>query len=311
MSGIGIITNPYSKLNKRDPSRTKLLGYILGEQGRLELTKSLDELQRVAYKFKQSGISTLAINGGDGTIARTLTAFIKAYGDEPMPRVALLRGGTMNVLANNLGLKGTPEGLLFRLLEAMSSPDAIKTKSVRTLCVDGNYGFLYADGISCTVLSEFYKNKTSALGAVWLVTRLCTSAMFKGEMFRRLIKAQEVNVTPVPGQAMRQRSCGIMAATIERMPMGPRLFPLTQKFPDKFQYFNITSPEEKLIWQLPLILVQNGIMVSSYKTSGCCEKLIVSADQAYTYSLDGEIYQAEHSNQLELSLGPKIDFVLI
>ncbi len=311
MSGIGIITNPYSKLNKRDPSRTKLLGYILGEQGRLELTKSLDELQRVAYKFKQSGIATLAINGGDGTIARTLTAFIRAYGDDPLPRVALLRGGTMNVLANNLGLKGSPEGLLFRLLETMSSPTEVTTKSVRTLCVDGNYGFLFADGIACNVLNEFYKNKSGAFGAMWLVTRLCASAVTKGDLYKRLVTAQNLEVTAVPGQTLRQRSCSIMAATIERMPMGPRLFPLAQKFPDKFQYFNITAEEQKLIWQLPLIMVQNGIMVSSYKTSACCEKLLVSSDQAYTYSLDGEIYQAEQPNQIELQIGPAINFVII
>src|SRR5687768_275022 len=108
MSGIGIITNPHSKLNKRNPRRAELLGYIVGERGQLEITNTLADLERVAHEFREKKIHTLAISGGDGTICRTLTALIHAYGEVPLPRVALLRGGTINVLANNLGIKGAP-----------------------------------------------------------------------------------------------------------------------------------------------------------------------------------------------------------
>src|SRR5438128_2499711 len=102
MSGIGIITNPHAKLNKRNPSRTALLGYILGQQGQLEVTNSLEDLSRVACEFRDQRIGILAINGGDGTISRTLTAFIHEYDGLPLPKVVLLRGGTINVLAKNL-----------------------------------------------------------------------------------------------------------------------------------------------------------------------------------------------------------------
>ena len=123
MSGIGIITNPHSKLNKRNPQRTALLGYILGEKGRLEVTNNLDDLGRVAREFKSKNIGILAINGGDGTICRTLTAFIQVYGNAPLPKVALLRGGTINVLANNLGIAGSPEQVLYRLVEVYSNEE--------------------------------------------------------------------------------------------------------------------------------------------------------------------------------------------
>src|SRR4051812_22856783 len=119
MSGIGIITNPHSKLNKRNPARMSLLGYILGAKGQLEVTNTLEDLGRVARDFKEKGVTILAINGGDGTICRTLTAFIKEYGETgtPLPQVALLRGGTINVLANNLRIKGSPEQVLYRLVD--------------------------------------------------------------------------------------------------------------------------------------------------------------------------------------------------
>ena len=36
MPGIGVITNPYSRQNKRNPRLAQRLGYILGEKGDLE-----------------------------------------------------------------------------------------------------------------------------------------------------------------------------------------------------------------------------------------------------------------------------------
>src|SRR5690349_19758362 len=105
MPGIGIIANPHSKLNKQNPERHELLGYILGQQGQLRLTESLEHLSKVAAEFHQKKIDILAINGGDGTISRTLTAIVNEYKGDPLPPIALLRGGTMNVLAQNLGVK--------------------------------------------------------------------------------------------------------------------------------------------------------------------------------------------------------------
>ena len=133
MSGIGIITNPHSKLNKRNPARSALLGYILGEKGTLEVTNSLEDIGRVAREFKERRIGLLAINGGDGTICRTLTAFIKEYGTAPMPKVALLRGGTINVLANNLGIRGSPEQILYRLVEAHSTGGELTSRALRSI----------------------------------------------------------------------------------------------------------------------------------------------------------------------------------
>lgn len=310
MSGIGIITNPYSKLNKRDPSRTKLLGYILGEQGRLELTRSLDELQQVAFKFRNSKISTLAINGGDGTIARTLTAFIRAYEGEPLPRVALLRGGTMNVLANNLRLWGSPEGLLYRYIEALSQEQGIQIKTLRTLEAEGNYGFLFADGVAVNVLREFYRNKGSAIEAGWLVAKLCLSAVFHGKLFKKLVQSKSIELKPHPGESIKHDSLTVMAATFERMPMGPRLFPHAKKNPDNFQFFTITCDRERLVWNLPHILMNNGLTKGPIKISDLCEMMQIDSLPPYDYSLDGEIFTSQE-NSFKLKLGPEIQFVIV
>jgi len=310
VSGIGIITNPHSKLNKRNPETPKLLGYILGEHGRLEVTQSLEDLQKVAERFRDSHIDILAVNGGDGTISRTLTAFIKAYGDQPLPKVALLRGGTINVLASNLKIRGTSPKILFRLCEAYSSDEPLETKTLSTLEVGGHFGFLFADGVSCNFLEEFYKNKTGKFGVCWLVIKLVFSTLFKGKLFKRLLTNQRLLIKPDAAKPRSSISCTVMAATIERMPFGFKLFPDALKDKNKMQYFDIFVDPAKVLLRLPWLLLQNKTGNYRDKISDCCETLTINSVSSYTYSLDGELHQSNQESTI-LKVGPSVEFIIV
>src|SRR3982751_5036060 len=99
MPGIGLITNPRSRVNRKDPSRLRRLGYLIGSHGQSQATRSLDDLHRVCEDFHRERIDVLGISGGDGTMHHTLTAMVRAYGTDPLPPVAIPRGGTMNTVA--------------------------------------------------------------------------------------------------------------------------------------------------------------------------------------------------------------------
>src|SRR5262245_26600804 len=89
------------------------LAYLLGSRGSAEATRSIDDLYRAAEEFKAADIDVLGINGGDGTIHVTLTAFLQVYGGAAFPKVALLRGGTLNTVARGLGIFGDSQDLLY------------------------------------------------------------------------------------------------------------------------------------------------------------------------------------------------------
>jgi len=116
MPGIGIILNPYSSLYRNDPERLKRVGFIVGDRGSCHATDTLDDVRELASEFKERDIDILGISGGDGTNHKTLTAFIKVYGEKPLPRIAFLRGGTANNTATQLGIRGTPERILSNLM---------------------------------------------------------------------------------------------------------------------------------------------------------------------------------------------------
>ena len=309
MPGIGIITNPHSKLNKRNPQTPQLLGYILGEHGRLAVTQSLQDLSRVAVKFRDSNIEILAINGGDGTISKTLTAFLEAYGSKPLPKIALLRGGTMNVLANNLGISGTPPRILFRLCEAYAGDTPLQSQTLTSLNVEGACGFLYADGVAYNVLDEFYQNKTGPIGAAWLIVKLAISALLKGQMFYRLIQPQKLKLKSDDREVEHSSLC-IMAASIEKMPYGIKLFPSARQNPMAFQYFSVRCAAEKLISKIASIALLNKPKDYESKLGGTSTSLSIKATPGYTYSLDGELFQST-SVSVTIKTGPKIEFIIV
>src|ERR1700733_6216389 len=119
MAGIGVVLNPKSRRNLRDPDAALRLARRLGDHGVLRTAASVEELYRIAEDFRRVDIDILAISGGAGPGHVTLTGFLNVYGGHAMPHVALLRGGTMNTVANSVGVRqGRPEGLLGRLVAA-------------------------------------------------------------------------------------------------------------------------------------------------------------------------------------------------
>src|SRR5262249_44508851 len=117
--GIGVVLNPKSRRNLRDPAASARLARALGDHGVVREARSIDELHRIAEDFKRLKIEVLGISGGDGTNHVTITGFINVYGGMALPQIAFLRGGTMNTVANSVGVsRGRPEGLLGGLIRA-------------------------------------------------------------------------------------------------------------------------------------------------------------------------------------------------
>lgn len=309
MSGIGIITNPHSKLNKRNPARSALLGYILGEQGTLEVTNSLEDLGRVAREFKARNIKILAINGGDGTISRTLTAFLNEYGQHPLPKIALLRGGTINVLANNLKVFGTPEQILYRLVEGHSTGIVFDVKKLSTIEIQGNFGFLFGNGVASSFLKEYYKRKSGPVGALLWVLLVWISGFWNGGLYRGIVRDLWYTLRIPTRLSLAHRTCAVFCSTVREMPLGIPLFLQLTKTQRQIQCYSFCFKAKEAIWQLPLFMLKRQKchpLVLDLTTN----HLIIESKAPYDYTLDGELYTC-NDGYLEIRLGPEIEFLKI
>ncbi len=311
MAGIGIITNPHAKSNKRNPQRSKLLSYIAGSRGTLEVTNSLDDLRKVARQFAEQDIDTLAINGGDGTISRTLTAFIHEYQGKALPDIAVLRGGTMNVLADNLNIRGNPEQILYRVVEGHSLRKYMGTVELNTLCINDHYGFLFANSASRRFLEVFYKNKSNYLGSVLLLLKVIGSYFVGGSLFRSVVKEDILSLQIDDRQLLEISSAFTFCSTVELLPLKIKFFSMALKDPNQFQALSVLCPPKKVPWILPYFLF-NLSANRQYKVEFLCKELAVTAHDpsAYGYTLDGELFYPNDAT-IKISMGPKIRFIIV
>src|SRR4051812_5518589 len=168
MGGIGVILNPRSRRNQRDPRAALRLARTLGDHGVVRTARNRDDLARIAEDFRKLQIDVLGISGGDGTNYVTITGFLQVYGGEPLPPLAFLRGGTFNTVANAVGVpRGRPDGLLARLIASYAERTTTPLSWVerRVMHIGDHYGFIFGTGAIYGFISEY--NKAEEHNAIW------------------------------------------------------------------------------------------------------------------------------------------------
>lgn len=81
------------------------------------ITESSAAIREVLSEFASQSVDVLAINGGDGTAAAVLGCLLNESPFEQPPKVVLLPGGTANMSAGDVGMRGNLLRAVIRLAE--------------------------------------------------------------------------------------------------------------------------------------------------------------------------------------------------
>lgn len=313
MSGIGVVLNPKSRQNRRDPKAAGRLVRALGDDGILREARSLDDLHRIAEDFKRLQIDVLGISGGDGTNHVTLSGFLDVYKGSALPQVAFLRGGTMNTIANACGIRrGPPEGLLERLLvayrERAVSPLANVERHV--MKVGNRYGFLFGAGVVHGFLAEYYENEDpNPLIAAKTLARLAGSAITGGEVIRRAGAPFRGTVELDDGTTWPLADYTALAAgTIDQIGLGFRPFHRYAERENAFHILGIYAEPARLTMQLPKIFRAEAMDPGHARDAVTSRAVIRSAELPLRYMIDGDLHEIH--GDLVVSVGPKVRIVV-
>lgn len=308
MPGIGLVFNPRAGGNRRDPGVPARLARRLGDHGVVAVPRSLDELFRAAEDFRRQDISVLGIAGGDGTNHVTLTGFDNVYGETPLPTVALLRGGTMNTVANSLGLpKGKPEGLLDRLVRHYVAEPDLESFQRPTMRIDGKLGFLFGTGVVPGYLKEYYETGApSSWTAVKTLARACASAAVSGAMIKRMTAPLEAEVT-ADGKVWTPRSfITIAAGTITDIGLGFHLFHRATERDDAMHLIGIHATAFGCVVDLPRIFQAKPMRDGKATDALVRQAVIRTADGSpLAFTIDGDLLE-QPTGCVELALGPRV-----
>src|SRR5450432_663350 len=162
---IGGITNPNSRKNRNRPNRAERLQRIVGSMGEVHQTNSLESIKPVLREFLRKRARYWVADGGDGALHWMLRMGMEVLQEDEfidqrfsLPMTLPTKGGTIDFVANNVGIEGDAEGILGTLGRSIERSTIIEEIDVDTMAIDGvqivdgasvpfrTYGFASAAG---------------------------------------------------------------------------------------------------------------------------------------------------------------------
>src|SRR5206468_849916 len=101
VSGLALVVNRSARRFARDLALADAVHAAAGPDAVVIETQELPELDAAARQIRYAAPDTVAFCGGDGTYMAGLTALARVYGATPLPRIALVPGGTVSTVARN------------------------------------------------------------------------------------------------------------------------------------------------------------------------------------------------------------------
>jgi hypothetical protein len=175
---IGVITNPNSRKNKGRTHRVETLQSIVGNAGEVHQTRDVDSIKPILRDFLRKRARYWVADGGDGALHWMVRHGLEVLQEEEfastgaiLPTTLPTNGGTIDFVANNVGIKGDAEELLRSLRRSVESGDAVDEVEVDSMMIDAvavnghseeefrTYGFaVTACGIGQRICSKYYED---------------------------------------------------------------------------------------------------------------------------------------------------------
>jgi hypothetical protein len=162
---IGVITNPNSRKNRNRPDRAERLRRIVGDFGEVHATDSVESIKPVLRDFLRKRARYWVADGGDGALHWMLRMGMEVLQEDEftgaaftLPMTLPTKGGTIDFVANNVGIEGDAEGILTTLRNDVERNRHIQDTEVDSMVIDGiqvvdgaevpfrTYGFACAAG---------------------------------------------------------------------------------------------------------------------------------------------------------------------
>lgn len=265
---------------------------------------------RVAEDLHRQRIDILAVGGGDGSTGYTLSALDAVYGDEPLPKIALLRGGTMNTIANAIGVpRLDPPRLLRRLLDRHDAGIELESSRRCAMRVGERVGFLFGTGISHGFLEEYYArgNPPTPLTAAATLGSIASSIVARGDVAHRVTSPIETVLTVDGDRWPLTPYLGVMMGTVEQVGLGFRAFFRASEEIEGFHLIAIHGSPTAVLSRLWRVRLGRPLGEAAARERLARRVELACPVGRVRHFLDGDLHEAE--SPLVVTVGPRVRFV--
>lgn len=314
MPTIHIITNPLSGKNIKKPHYFDHL-YQLAEQFRhpdhhlfLHKPKDLESLQVVINNIHAQSGDILCIHGGDGTIHQVMTALWRAYGTHtPYPKIALLKGGTMNNIARNVGVTFWSNAK--QLLMALAENQPVHTSIHHPIVVDESQsGFIYGS-VALAPFMDVYETgpeRPSPWKGFKMFLRTLLSVIFNTKYSQDILTPKTLGLQFDQEHITAQPYTMLGVSSIADVGFYFRPFYQTLRKSDVLQCLAMTCSAMHIVWNVPKLAL--GLPTNSPSIIDRTGKhIVMEYTEPLRYTIDGDLYTSGLTQTI--TLGPPISFL--
>ena len=306
MTEIALISSPYSKKNRKNPAGFARLKALAPDQSLVRSPETSEQMDEAMEYFKSRNVDVIAINGGDGTVHVALTSMVRVYGSDVLPKIALIKGGTMNQTATNLGIKGGPAEIFGRIIKASTEERELNCRKLILLNVDGNYGFLFGMGAVCTFMDWYFEGMgASPFSAAKVLITLMISTLFNGSMARRFFRGVEQEILADGFSFGKIAYWMTLISTIPQIGLG---FELMHRARDNHESAHMVAFHSRKGVLVQVIRSWFGLSLPPDVVDDSTGKVfLIKSEEPFKYTLDGDIFAS--SGRLLLKTGPVVEIV--
>ena len=314
---VGVLNNPRSGGNRRGLGAVREVLAAYPQVSHREVLTPVD-VASALVDFARKEVNTVAVNGGDGTIQAVLTVLCNHQPFETFPHLAVLRAGTTSMTAGDVGLKGSREQALRRLLSWADGGEgevAILHRPVLRVQVDPHQDPIYGMFLGAASIYQgiqFFNNRLNRRGFRGEWAPGLTIALFLLALARR----GSDYVTPVPISVgfdqrppERRDYLLLMVSALERLFLGLR--PFWGREEKTLHYTAVEARPQHLLRALPALMRgrrnRYGTPDNGYFSHNV-QQVQLTFNGGFT--LDGELFKAEsHLGPVVVQNGGKVSFL--
>ena len=311
MNKLGLILNPSAKINKKYSANIlERFKDVFGGSALVTSTSGKSEIPIVLKEFQNAGVKILLISGGDGTICEVLTSYINQFGEEALPVIVPLMGGTINMIGADSGLRKDQLQLSKKLYELMSKNEPIPVTKRGLIRVsdqrlsEPNYGFSWIDSLLYRILLDYYSQGAGVQVASMMTLKMILNSLSNADdsEFKDIDSTVYIDGEKLP----YDDHLLIIASSLKKFVFG---FDIFNEQCEPGKTFNIVYMRAEYLkkerLKIPLGLYRSiksdpsgNFINQSVKT------LLVKKNRGYI--IDGEIYDHGEETEVMLEAGPEI-----
>ena len=308
---IDVIVNTTARRFAASPHLVDRLRRACSGVARVHDTGSLDALATAAGEIAARGSDLVIVSGGDGTFMAGVTALARAFGEDRLPGLALVPGGTVATVARNWGMAGEPLALLSSLLRERERLRFTPRPTLRVTALDEagtpveeRIGFIFGTGLVASFFDVYYaRGARGYAGAGRIVARVFVESFWGGALARRVLDPLPCSIE-VEGRRLAPEAWSLVCAAVVR-DLGIHMLVTYRAGEDPARPHLVASPlsSRQLGPRAPLVLAGRSIGGRGHFDDLARDFVVRFPRVPGPYVLDGDVLRA---TSVRVGAGPVI-----